>query len=295
MRALRFLPAACAALLAAAPAFAQAGSVKDIEVSRDGAKVSILIQLSQQPASVDAATSAQGLTLDLEGVDLLKLQLDPPDGSLVSHVEAAGKRITLSGAAFGSASTVIYRNAVLIEATLADPPLRGASLMPVKATAPAAPIAKPSSALPTAPKPAEAPPATDDHLQSKPIILKPAAKPEPAPADYAGTVDLAGLNAEACAVALGDLEKDPWSTDALGNHALCLLDQGKLKEATNRFDQLAAFNPEDWRVSLGRAVIAEKKGDASNAGIAYKAAAQLAPDETVRAAIAKRAAKSAAH
>src|SRR5690242_1270879 len=146
MRALRFLPAACAALLAAAPAFAQAGSVKDIEVSRDGAKVSILIQLSQQPASVDAATSAEGLTLDLEGVDLLKLQLDPPDGSLVSHVEAAGKRITLSGAAFGSASTVIYRNAVLIEATLADPPLRGASLMPVKATAPAAPIAMPSPA-----------------------------------------------------------------------------------------------------------------------------------------------------
>src|SRR5690348_10818726 len=107
MRALRFLVPSLAALITAAPAFAQsgsgmAGSVKDIEISRDGAKVSILIQLSQQPASADAKTSAEGLTLDLDGVDLLKLQLDPPDGSLVSHVEAAGKRITLSGAAFGA-------------------------------------------------------------------------------------------------------------------------------------------------------------------------------------------------
>jgi len=308
----RFLPAACAALVAVAPAFAQAGSVKDIEVSRDGAKVSILIQLSQQPASADAKTSPDSLTLDLDGVDLLKLQLDPPDGSLVSHVEAAGKRITLSGAAFGSASTVIYRNAVLVEATLADPPLRGASLMPVKATAPAAaatpakPVAQtpavksavppPAPAQPAA-EPVAAHPAKNDSLQSKPTTVKPGAKPDPAanPAAYAGTATLAGLNAQACAVALGDLQNDPWSTNALGNHALCLLDQGKVKEATNRFDQLAAFSPEDWRVSLGRALMAEKKGDASSAEIAFKAAAQLAPDETVRAAIADHLAKPAAH
>jgi hypothetical protein len=299
--------------VAAAPAFAQAGSVKDIEVSRDGAKVSILIQLSQQPASADAKTSPEGLTLDLDGVDLLKLQLDPPDGSLVSHVEAAGQRITLSGAAFGAASTVIYRNAVLVEATLADPPLRGASLMPVKATAPAtAPIAAQATAVkPIAPPPAPAQPAAEpvaahpaknDSLQSKPTAVKPAPKSEPAadPAAFAGTAHLAGLNAQACAVALGDLQNDPWSTNALGNHALCLLDQGKVKEATNRFDQLAAFSPEDWRVSLGRALMAEKKGDASNAEIAFKAAAQLAPDETVRAAIAAKStkmglAKPAAH
>ena len=285
--------------------------MKDIEVSRDGAKVSILIQLSQQPASADAKTSAEGLTLDLDGVDLLKLQLDPPDGSLVSHVEAAGKRITLSGAAFGAASTVIYRNAVLVEATLADPPLRGASLMPVKATTPAAPavatpVGQPPAAKPVIPPPGPAQPAAEpvaahptnsDSLQSKPTAVKPAAKPEPAadPAAFAGTATLAGLNAQACAVALGDLQNDPWSTYALGNHALCLLDQGKVKEATNRFDQLAAFSPEDWRVSLGRAVIAEKNGDASTAEIAFKAAAGLAPDDTVRAAIADHLAKLAAH
>ncbi|HEV7690258.1 MAG TPA: hypothetical protein VGO52_05525 [Hyphomonadaceae bacterium] len=294
-----------------------AGSVKDIQVSRDGAKVSILIQLSQQPASADAKTSPDGLTLDLDGVDLLKLQLDPPDGSLVSHVEAAGQRITLSGAAFSAPSTVIYRNAVLVEATLADPPLRGASLMPVKATAAAAaplaapataakpavqpPAAKPALQPPAPPQPAAEPvaahPAKNDGLQSKPTMVNPAPKLEPAadPAAYAGTAHLAGLNAQACAVALGDLQDDPWSTNALGNHALCLLDQGKMKEATNRLDQLAAFSPEDWRVSLGRALMAEKKGDASNAEIAFKAAAQLAPDETVRAAIADHFAKPAAH
>jgi len=304
--------------VAAAPAFAQtaqgvAGSVKDIQVSRDGAKVSILIQLSQQPASADAKSSADGLTLDLDGVDLLKLQLDPPDGSLVSHVEAGGKRITLSGAAFGAASTVIYRNAVLVEATLADPPVRGASLMQVKTTAPVvAPVTAPAAvkpvtsqpAKPASPAPASPPPAAEpvaahgsEALQSKPTVVKPLPKAEPAadPAAFAGTAHLAGRNAQACAVALGDLQNDPWATNALGNHALCLLDQGKVKEATNRLDQLAAFSPEEWRVSLGRALIAEKKGDASSAEIAFKAAAQLAPDETVRAAIADHVAKPAAH
>ncbi len=82
---------------------------------------------------------------------------------------------------------------------------------------------------------------------------------------------------------------------ALGDHALCLLDQGKTKEAANRIEQLAAFAPEDWRIALARAVLADEKGDASAAEIGYRTAAMLAPDENVRAAIAGRNATAASH
>jgi hypothetical protein len=353
MTLLRFQLVSLAALVLAAPALAQItqgqiGNVRDIEVSRAGDKVSILIQLSQQPSSAEASSTDKGLSVQIEGVDLLNLQLDPPAGSLVTRVEAAGKQITLTGAGFGEASTVIYRNAVLIETRLAEPPIRGASIMAVKADAPAtivAPAPKTPEAKPPAPQanasqaqPSPAPAAASlkpvDAASTKPLDLKPAAaKPSPAkappapaapaandhletkppppakapaapkaqavpvsnPAVTAGTAALAGLNAQRCAIAVGDLETDPWSMEALGNHALCLIDQGKSKEAANRLDQLAAFAPEDWRVSLGRAILAAEKGDASNAEVGYRTAAQLAPDEIIRAAILDRVPKPAAH
>jgi hypothetical protein len=336
MTLLRFQLVSLMALAAAAPAFAQTGpapaqtgpapaqtgNVRDIEVSRTADKVSILVQLSQQPAAAQATATDKGLTLNIEGVDLLNLQLDPPAGSLVTRVEASGKQITLTGAGLGEASTVIYRNAVLVEARLAEPPLRGASLMAVKTEAPAPAVApaaaptprpadtrpvdlKPAPAKPAAPKPAATPApaahAADDHLESKapPPPKAPAAKatvvPVSNPGVTSGTAALAGLNAQRCAIAVGDLENDPWSIEALGNHALCLLDQGKSKEASNRLDQLAAFAPEDWRVSLGRAILAAEKGDASNAEVGYRTAAQLAPDDLIRAGILGRIPKPAAH
>jgi hypothetical protein len=321
MTLMRFQLVSLVALAAAAPALAQAGNVRDIEVSRTGDKVSILIQLSQQPAAAQATATGNGLTLYVEGVDLLNLQLDPPAGSLVTRVEASGKQITLTGAGLGEASTVIYRNAVLVEARLAEPPLRGASLMTVKTDAPAPAVApaaapalkpadtkpvdlKPAAAKPAAPKPAAAPApvahSADDHLESKaPPPKAPAVKaavvPVSNPAVTSGTAALAGLNAQRCAIAVGDLENDPWSIEALGNHALCLIDQGKSKEASNRLDQLAAFSPEDWRVSLGRAILAAEKGDASSAEVGYRTAAQLAPDDLIRAAILDRLPKPAAH
>jgi hypothetical protein len=295
---LRFPLASLAAVLLANPAFAQAASIKDIEVSRDGDKVSILVQLSLQPAAAGATASTAGLTVDIDGVDLMQLTLEPPPGSLVSHVAAAGRRITLSGAGFSTASTVIYRNAVLIEATLAEPALRGASLMPTKVAAPAAVVAPaPAAPVTTALTPVSTAQRTaDDHLKSHPAQAS-ARIPIPSAMDHTvtSTAGLAGIDQARCNAAVADLAKDPWQVAALGDHALCLLDQGKSKEASNRIEQLAAFAPEDWRIALGRAVLAAEKGDASAAEVGYRTAAMLAPDDHVRAAIATRYAAAASH
>ncbi len=106
--------------------------------------------------------------------------------------------------------------------------------------------------------------------------------PQKAVASLAG---VAKLDADACAGAEEQLAKDAWSLPALGNRALCLIDQQKFPEAKNRLDQLAAFSPEDWRVDLGRAALATQQGNASQAEIGYRNAAQLAPDEATRSAI----------
>jgi hypothetical protein len=283
MTRLRVHLAALAALAfgAGAPAFGQspAARIEDIQMSREGEGVSILVKLSQQPTAASAKAADDGFIIEIEGIELARLAFDPPQGAMVRHVEASGRTVTLSGAALGEASTVIYRNAVLVEAKLADPKLRGASLM---TAAPPAPSAK-------AP-PAEAPkPSTQG--DDKPIDLAKREAPTsrialvPLATPKSSAAALANIDEARCVTAAADVQKDPWAIPALGDHALCLIDKGNTKEAVSRLDQLAAFAPEDWRIALGRAVLAADKGDASNAEIGYRTAAALAPSETIRAAI----------
>ncbi len=270
--------------------------IDDIQVSHEDGKVSILVKLSQQPTSAAVVVNGEVAVLELNGLALAKLSMTPRPGSLLTHVEAGDGKLTLSGAALNAPTTVIYRNAVLIEAKLADPVLRtGTSLLaspPSPAPVPlAAPTPPPAPAAQTAAlesKPAPAAPA-------RPIPLTPTAKPQdqknsgqPVSTSLPPVASLVKIDAARCAAAAGEVAKDPWAVSALGDHALCLLDAGKMKEAQASLDQLAAFAPDDWRAALGRAAVDQGKGDASNAEIGYRTAAKLAPDETVRAAISTR-------
>jgi hypothetical protein len=356
-----------AASACALPAFGQEARIEDIQISQPeaGGGVSILVKLSGQPKSAGASQVGGALVVEIDGVALPALAFDPAGNAMVRHVAvtppeggagAPSSRIRFEGAAFADASTTIYRDAVLIEARLAEASLpAGASLMakatPSK-TAPAKPAAiKPApvpvnarpmptapviqaALAPIAPAPTTAAAALADEkpnvLESraavaplaKPVAVQVAAVPKAvaptapvrptapvvAPAatgkviakaaastgpDIGTAAGVARLDANACAGAEAQLAKDAWSLPALGNHALCLIDQQKLPEAKNRLDQLAAFSPEDWRVELGRGALAEKQGDASQAEIGYRNAAQLAPDEATRTAILQMLAKLA--
>lgn len=243
---------AMAAHAQSAPAPGISARIDDIQVARDGETVSILVKLSAQPAAASVKTSGDDLIVEIEGVALAPLTLAPPAGAMVTKVEASGKALTLSGAAFGKATTVIYRNAVLIETKLAEPDLRtGSSLMAAATPAkPATPATHPAPPQPIAPKPVE--------------IAAPA-KPQPAAQETAAllsTGSLPSIAAARCTAAAAELAKDAWALTAMGDHALCLIDAGKLDEAKNRIDQLAAITPQDTRVALARAALAEKSGDA---------------------------------
>jgi hypothetical protein len=289
MKRMRFSSACLAAVViaTAAPAFAQTApsettSINDIQISENAGKVSILVKLSRQPVAAIARATGDDLVLELNGLSLAKLALEPPAGSMIRHVKAEDGKLTLSGAAFGETSTVIYRNAVMVEAKLAEPALRGASLMPGAATPLVPKELKPQAAPePTQVDAAAAPP-------SPPPTPPQTSTPAKAPDQPVSPAKLAKLDTSRCADAAIELKKDQWSIPALGDHALCLLDMGSSTEANSKLDQLAAFAPDDWRVALGRAVLAQQKGDASTAEIGYRAAAMLAPDAEIRAAIIAR-------
>ncbi len=189
--------AALAAFALSAPASAQSpvsaskpappAKIDDIQVSRDGDTVSILVKLSQQPTAASAKSSGETLTLDVDGLTLSPLTLSPPAGAMVTGVRASSGTITLSGAALDHATTVIYRNAILIEAKYAEPSLRsGSSLLkgaiPAPATPPAQALGAPptqpaapdpiqTAAAPSPPQPATPPPA--QIAAASPAPLKP--------------------------------------------------------------------------------------------------------------------------
>ncbi len=74
----------------------------------------------------------------------------------------------------------------------------------------------------------------------------------------------------------------------MGDAALCFIDQGKTVEAAAKLDQLGAITPQDWRVSLGRAVLASDAGDATGANDLFLAASLGAPSDDLRNAISAR-------
>lgn len=263
--------------------------VDDIQVAHENDTISILIKLSQQPAAAVANASGEVLTVEIDGLSLVPLTLTPQAGSLVRKVEASSGKLTLSGAAFSNTTTVVYRNAVLVEAKLAEPKFHaGTSLMAaatpagIPVAAAPAPVVAPVVSTPiratVPPKPAEA----SDALQSHPAPAAPAAKSQA----VAVITSMAGIDPARCTAAAAELAKDAWALGAMGDHALCLLDADRVDEAKSRIDQLAAITPQDWRVALGRAVLEEKAGDAEQAQASFVAASLAAPNDVVRAAIA---------
>lgn len=321
--------AALAAYALSAPAYSQSApsqaKIEDIQVSRDGETVSILVKLSQQPTAASAKSTGEALTLEVGGLTLAPLTLSPPAGAMVTGVKASSGTITLSGAALDHATTIIYRNAILIEAKYAEAKLSsGWSLMKAAAPAPIIPPAQPASPAPASPAPVTPQPVTTVATQpapatpappkptpialtpptsSAPIALpSPTAKPpqpandlrsHPAPpasvtAVSLPTASIAGIDAARCTSAEAELKKDAWALAAMGDQALCLLDAGKYDEAKSKLDQLAAITPLDWRVALGLAVLQDHKGEKDLAQAAWLAAVDRAPTDTIRAAIKAR-------
>jgi len=246
--------------------------IEDIQVAQDGETVTILVKFSGQPSAASARADGKDIKLDIDGIAITPLSLVPPPGSLIARVTASKGEIVLSGAALSTPEVIVYRHAVLVKARLAEPAaIGGASLMTGQQAATPIAVAPqpPLPVLTTLPKPAPATPAS----------LPPAPLP---------TASLAGIDAARCTAAADELAKDSWALGAMGDLALCLIDQDKPEEARAKLDQLGAITPQDWRVSLGRAVLASDADDTASANALYLAASEGAPGEAARGAIIAR-------
>ncbi len=290
--------------------------IMDIEVAQEGDRVSILVKLSAQPSAASATAANNQLKLAIDGVSLVGLSLSPPPGTLVGSVTASKGEIVLGGVALTAPDVVIYRHAVLVTARLAEPAdIKGASLL-AGAVALPAPPPPPVAVKPPAAKPAPAPfvapapvapavmpvaaaeadlapqvaPAPQPAPQHPPEPSKPddELQSSPAPAAIAAgrAATLAGIDAARCTAAASELAKDSWALGAMGDVALCLIDAGKPDEARARLDQLGAITPQDWRVSLGQALLASDAEDAASVNALFLAASLGAPNDDLRVAIA---------
>jgi hypothetical protein len=261
--------------------------VRNLEMTREGSRISFLLSFSDQPRAAGVETSATGLSIDVGGLELAVPAFAPPSGGIVRRVTteptaSGGTRVRLEGAAFTGAAATIYRNAILVEARLA-------SDQPIPSEPPESPKAPLPSLAPMDVIPASAPSAPAAIAKEAP---KGAAARPPAPgqatretASISPAALMSGSSAADCSAVRAQLTRTPWDVPSLGHHALCLIETGKLEEAGNRVSQIAAFSADDWRAHLTRAALNARQGRAEEAAAGFEKARMATRDDAIRAAI----------
>lgn len=278
-----------AAVIGLAPSTAAADSavVRNLEMTRVGSRVSFLLSFSGQPTAASVEMSATGLSIDVGGLELAVPAFAPPSGGIIRRVNtepapAGGTRVRLDGATFVGAAATIYRNAILIDARLANDPMILSD--PTDTRQPASP-----SPTPTAPTPVSAPSGPAPVAANAPggDAPRPAAERQPTkdapPISQAAL--LTGSSAADCSAAAAQLKRTPWDVPSLGHHALCLIEGGKLEEARNRVSQIAAFSAEDWRAHLTRAALDARQGRTREAATGFEKARKATRDDAILSAI----------
>lgn len=249
---------------------APASRVEDIRVSETDGDVSILVLLSKQPSAASVVAKADAIVLEIDGVPLAPFSIKPQPGLLLHAITGqpsgdGGAQLIMTGAALEQVEAVIYRNAVLVSGRLAEPPAQPASSLIAQAT--------PSADARTA------------AVASTDSVSVVAARPEPWRA-----ATLLGLSDARCDEAAASLARDAWDLSALGDEGLCLIRAGDNDGARTRLDQLAAFQPEDTRVALGRSELQALSGEWDEARktleIAVVSATDLGAQQILRRALA---------
>ena len=274
---------------------------KDLKLAIDGVRLPQLTLTPPAGSLVTHVTAANGqITLSgaaLSSPDiviyrhavLVKAKLaDPADIGGASLMTGLMTGLTTGPAVAAAPAALVQPPIPVAPAPIPTPPSpKPISVAPPTAAisvAPPTPAPEPAVAIVPAPQPPPehppAPPAPDDELHSSPAPA--------APTLVLATASIAGIDAARCTAATDELAKDSWALGAMGDVALCLIDQGKADEARARLDQLGAITPQDWRVSLGRAVLASEGGDTKAANDLFLAASLGAPNDGARSALVSR-------
>jgi hypothetical protein len=283
------LPLALASLTAA-PAAAE---LRDVAAQLRGSDGQVWLVFDEQPRAVTATSTGSGLELTVEGVTARTRQIQPHNTRLVRAVTIADSgpdtvRITLSAQhAWAGATAQVFQNGVYVSLSV---PAAGSAPGTV-AEAPAGQTTVAQSGPQTtddsvrrtepggdfAPRTRRAEP---DAGHSEAPASQPAAPasttPAPQPQSPAAPAPASNRPTGACAAQAAAVEESPWDDERLFAHAACLSENDALPRAAAIYEQMLAFDPENFRALLALAELRAEQGQRGTARELYSRAASHA-------------------
>ncbi|WP_203291844.1 tetratricopeptide repeat protein [Maricaulis parjimensis] len=299
----------CLALtsLSAAPAHAE---LRDVAYSVEAGTGSIWLEFDEQPEAVTTQVTETGLLLMIAGVNARSRTISPYNNALVSAVQLvpqgdAGVLVNLQGRqSWAGARADVVGNAVLvrfgveagpagvIQVAEAPEPQTGA----LRRTEPGGDFAsgpmvydqadevstEPVDHMATDAGPVMPVSGHDDHATDEapntPAASPVASTPAPESGEPAGTVGSAhqALPPAECADEAAAVEESPWDDERLFAHAACLSMADDLGRAAAIYEQMLAFEPENFRALIALAELREEQGNPAGARDLYNQAASHA-------------------
>jgi len=255
----------------------------------------IWIGFDEQAHSVELTETSSGLSLHVSGVSLEPHTILPPDRSLVllMQVEAAANDAEFN--------IVLARQWSNVQAELRQ----GGILVTISLTGDA-----PTSQLPDASFVSSAPevPAEEPVMAPQDILPEPTGIDEELilaraansvdedesfipPSAGERAIEEAAEIVGSCEDAAAAVELNPWDDTALANHASCLVESGDIVEAASIYEQMLAFEPENYDFAMALADIRASQGDMAAARALYDQATMnsMSDAEAVRARSQARA------
>ncbi|WP_323762099.1 tetratricopeptide repeat protein [Maricaulis sp.] len=284
-------------LVLTAPAAAE---ITDLRARLDGDAGQIWIAFDGQPTGVTGEVTESGLIITIDGVTVRTRTISPASDDLVAavNVEPAGEGAIVrlfASRGWQGAQAELRRGGVLVSMTVTAPPavhvpdsVYAAGASPAGSAGSEGSDAAPARRHVTEAHAAGAPDATMvvDHSASDAAGATgaPAVSPTPGPTDLfaaspaaqqvatGGSVAPPGV----CVEQAQAVAASPWDDEMLHAQAACLGAAGHLAPAASIYEQMLAFEPENYRAAVALAEIRVAEGDTAAARDLFDQAASHA-------------------
>lgn len=301
--------AVCGTLFAA-PAIAD---IRDTQFRVEGDTARIWISFDNQPVEVLLTPTSDGVRLDVRGVEAQPHNIQPSDRRLVSALQVIpvdeGAQINITASGYWSdARAELRQGGVLLHvrldfganesrATNSDTANRNALAQltgePVEFSSD--PNRHDTPAANRVEREHSPEPAVERHAAA---VATAAAQEHIANAEVAGNETTAAAmevaeaipepvaaRAEPCLAEAALVDEDPWDDARLISHAACLRDAGEIEDAAGIYQQMLAFEPENFDIAMELATIRRAQGNDAAARTLFDQAASNATSdaEAVRA------------
>lgn len=269
-----------------------AADLTDLRARLEGEAGQIWIAFDEHPTALTSEVSESGLVLTLDGVTVRPRAISPASETLLAAVSVdplpqGGVVRLFASRAWSGARAELRQGGVLVSMTVGPAPrvhIAEAALV-ADHDAHAADLSRSATASADAGDAAASAQAPDPVAMAStgPDPVDPAALPaQRATADLFAQGDDAASDASSvmppgvCVNEARAVADSPWDDDMLYAQAACLNDAGYLAPAASIYEQMLAFEPENFRATVALAEIRVGQGDSDAAAELYNQATAYA-------------------